>query len=59
MEEEYLLAGYCRRLDGSRMVCVETDGNAITDIGCDFGSCPYQRECPIGSRIEEMQKGAE
>ena len=54
MEEEYFLSGYCRCLDGSRMVTVETDGTTITDIGCSYVNCPYAEGCPIGRQIAEL-----
>ena len=50
--EEYFYSGYCRRIDGSRMVTVEVD-NGQVDADCDFGSCPYQPQCPIAEKIHE------
>ncbi|MBQ7331318.1 MAG: hypothetical protein IJW94_05970 [Oscillospiraceae bacterium] len=57
MEEEYFLSGYCRQNDSSRTVTVETDGSAVTHIGCGYNVCPYKEQCPIGQRIAEI-KGA-
>lgn len=54
MEEEYFFTGYCRCLDGSRVVTVETDGTAITDIDCSYENCPYADGCPIGKQIGEL-----
>ena len=54
MEEEYFLSGYCRCLDGSRMVTVETDGKNITDISCSYVNCPYAEGCPIGGQIAQL-----
>ena len=46
MEEEYILSGYCRMLDQSRMVTLEIyDGQTESD--CSFGSCPYESSCTI------------
>ena len=54
MEEEYFLSGYCRCLDSSRMVTVETDGQRITDIDCSYVNCPYADNCTIGKQIGEL-----
>ncbi len=54
MEEEYIFTGYCRALDSSRMVTVETDGYAITDIGCGFANCPHAQSCLIAEQLREI-----
>ena len=54
MERETVVTGYCRVLDNSRMVMVEADGAAITDIDCDYPGCPYAPNCPIGKAIGEF-----
>ncbi len=54
MEEEYIFSGYCRALDNSRMVTVETDGKAVTDIGCGFEKCPHAPSCLIAQQIREL-----
>lgn len=56
MEEEYIFSGYCRTADASRIVTVETDGTAITDITCCYGSCPYEPNCTIAQKIRELEK---
>lgn len=50
MEEEIILTGYCRTLDGSRTVMVE-DGEA----DCLFPDCPYGSECTIAKTIRKKQ----
>ena len=50
--EEKFFSGYCRRIDGSRMVTVEIDEDGKT-VDCDFGSCPYEGQCPIAAQIGE------
>lgn len=54
MQEEYFFTGYCRCIDGSRMVTVETDGEKVTDTGCGYGSCPYEPNCQIAQKIKEL-----
>ena len=55
MEEEYIFSGYCRTVDASRMVTVETDSAAITDVACCYGSCPYEPSCTIAQKIRELE----
>ena len=54
MEREAFFSGYCRNIDGSRMVAVEAEDKELTDAGCDYGSCPYERDCPIAQKIREF-----
>ena len=56
MEEEYFLTGYCRSVDASRIVTVETDGAEITDVDCCYGSCPHEPNCQIAQKIRELEK---
>ena len=55
MEEEYILCGYCRTLDQSRMVTVEIE-NGEMDVDCSYGSCPYEANCTIAEKIREITK---
>ena len=48
---ETVLSGYCRTIDGSRMVLIE-DGEA----DCDFDTCAYRDVCEIGKRIRELEE---
>ena len=34
MEEEKIISGYCRVLDQSRMVTVETESGKLVDVDC-------------------------
>lgn len=54
MEEEYIFSGYCRTVDASRMVTVETDGKTVTDVACCYGSCPYESNCSIAEKIRDL-----
>ena len=56
METEYFLSGYCRQLDGARMVEVIVENGKITEADCCYGSCTYQSGCPIAKEMEEIIK---
>lgn len=51
---ETVLSGYCRTIDGSRMVLIE-DGEA----DCDFESCAYRDVCQVGQQIARLQEETE
>lgn len=53
MEQEYVLSGYCRQLDSSRMVTVVTDHGEVTECDCCFGSCVYEPNCTVAAAIRE------
>ena len=52
--EERFVTGYCRRIDQSRMVAAELENGKLTEADCDFGSCPYEADCPIAREISRM-----
>lgn len=56
MEEERFVSGYCRQMDGSRMVEVVLTDGKVSEADCNFGSCPYEGACPIGQKIAELGK---
>ena len=58
MEKESFFSGYCRQIDGSRMVYVEADGHILTQTDCLMERCPYQEQCPIHKKIETFLKEA-
>ena len=49
METEKFVSGYCRQLDGSRMVEVVLED-------CCYGSCVYQSSCTIAKEIDQLQE---
>ena len=49
---EYFLSGYCRNIDASRRVLLETD-EAGFEADCNYGCCPYESECMITAAIRE------
>lgn len=54
MIEEYFFSGYCRCIDNSRMVAVETEDGALTEVDCNYVNCPYAPGCAIGEKIREL-----
>ena len=54
MEIEKFFSGYCRQLDGSRMVEVILEDGELSEIDCCYGSCVYQSNCPIAGEIEAL-----
>jgi hypothetical protein len=52
--EERFVTGYCRRIDQSRMVAAELENGKLTEADCDFGSCPYEADCPIARELSRM-----
>lgn len=51
---EHYLSGYCRQLDGSRMVELVIEGGQIEEIDCCYGDCTFQCSCPIAKSVEEL-----
>ena len=56
MEVEKFFSGYCRQLDGSRMVEVIAEDGEITEVDCCYGNCVYETNCPIAKEISELVK---
>lgn len=56
MEEERFFSGYCRRLDGSRTVCVVLEDGVATEVDCCYGNCVYQGSCLIARELDKVTK---
>ena len=55
MEIEKFVSGYCRQLDGSRMVEVILENGEIVEIDCSYGNCLHQGNCLIAKEIDELK----
>ncbi len=55
MERETFVSGYCRRMDGSRMVEVILVDGRVTEVDCAYGTCLYQSGCPIAAQIQALE----
>ena len=53
MMDEKILSGYCRAMDASRTVYVELTSEGL-EADCSFGSCPYDRDCPIAKQLRQF-----
>ena len=51
---EHFVSGYCRQLDGSRMVEVILEDGKVDECDCAYGNCQFQPPCTIAKRIEEL-----
>lgn len=54
MEKESFLSGYCRAMDDSRMVVAVTEDGQLTEVDCDYGTCPHTPSCAIAANIREL-----
>ena len=50
--DELITSGYCRCIDGSRMVTAEKDGGKWF-VDCNYGNCPYETNCALAQKIKE------
>ncbi len=51
---EHYLTGYCRCLDGSRMVEVVIEDGKVEECDCSYGDCKFQCQCTIAKGIEAL-----
>ena len=51
MEQEYIVSGYCKTIDGSRTVMGEEG-----EPDCLLPDCPHAPNCPIAKAIRETQE---
>ena len=51
MEQEHFFTGYCRVLDKSRMVTVESEDGQITEVDCCYHTCIHAPNCAIAKEI--------
>ena len=54
MEIEKFISGYCRQLDGSRMVEVVICDGRLEEVDCCYGSCVHQANCSIAEEIRNV-----
>ena len=52
MEIEKFFSGYCRQLDGSRVVEVVACDGALEEVDCCYGCCVHESSCPIAKEIQ-------
>ena len=54
MEKEGFFSGYCRQTDASRMVCVVSEAENLTDCDCCYPNCSYVSECTVAKQIDSF-----
>ena len=54
MEKEQFISGYCRAIDGHRMVCVVTEDGTLTEVDCAYPDCPYAPTCPVAEKNQKL-----
>ena len=54
MEKESFFSGYCRQLDGSRMVAAVKEGAELLEADCCYPDCPYAADCAVADKITEF-----
>ena len=52
--DEKILTGYCRCIDGHRMVTAEKEDGAWC-ADCNFGNCPYEVNCEIAKDLQGLE----
>jgi len=56
MEQERFFSGYCRTIDKSRMVTVETEDGQLLEVDCCFETCIHAPNCTIAAEIRQLLK---
>lgn len=56
MEQERFFSGYCRTIDKSRMVTVETEDGQLLEVDCCFETCIHAPSCTIAAEIRQLLK---
>lgn len=52
--EEKIFTGYCRCLDQSRMVTVETEAGQEPEVDCTYFHCIHREQCAIAQQIGDF-----
>ena len=55
MEKELFVTGYCRALDGSRVVEVIMEDGQVTEVDCAYPDCIHAQSCEIAKKIRELK----
>ena len=58
MERESFFSGYCRQIDGSRMVAAVAQGDTLEEVDCCYPDCPYAPNCTIAQKITDFLQEA-
>ena len=53
--DEIIVSGYCRVLDGNRILCAECDGEAY-ETDCLYPNCEFAGNCKLIDALNEKIK---
>lgn len=53
--EEIIVSGYCRKIDGNRILCVEA-GNGAFETDCLYPKCEFANGCAVIKEAEVKSK---
>ncbi|MBO5953073.1 MAG: hypothetical protein J6Q53_02995 [Oscillospiraceae bacterium] len=54
MDDEIMLSGYCRAIDQSRMVLVESDSTGM-HADCSYPDCPHASACQLAQQLCQLR----
>ena len=53
--DEIIISGYCRVMDGNRILCLETDGDGF-ETDCLYPNCEFAGSCKLMETALEKLK---
>jgi len=54
--DEIIVSGYCRVLDGNRILCIECEGDSF-ETDCLYPACEFANSCKLmEAAFEKMKK---
>lgn len=54
MEREGFFSGYCRQLDGSRMVTAVAEDGKIVEVDCCWPDCSCAPNCTVAEKLHQF-----
>lgn len=54
MEKEAFFSGYCRQIDGSRMVTAVAEDGELTEVDCCWPDCTYAPNCTVAEKLRQF-----
>lgn len=52
------ISGYCRTLDGPRLVLLEAEPGQEPEADCDYPDCPYAAVCTVAAQLRSQWEEA-
>lgn len=54
MEREGFFSGYCRQLDGSRMVTAVAEDGKLVEVDCCWPDCSCAPNCTVAEKLHQF-----